>query len=70
MMLVLAIIQLLRKVIQYLQSLYHSKQEENLGGDTMPMVGNKKFPYTKTGKAKAKKEMLKIKKSKTSYGKK
>ena len=36
----------------------------------MPMVGNKKFPYTKTGKAKAKKEMLKIKKSKPVYGKK
>lgn len=36
----------------------------------MPMVGNMKFPYTKAGKAKAKKEMLKIKKSKPTYGKK
>ena len=36
----------------------------------MPMIGNKKFPYSKVGKAKAKKEMLKIKKSKTVYGKK
>ena len=36
----------------------------------MPMVGNMKFPYTTKGKAKAKKEMLKIKKSKPMYGKK
>lgn len=36
----------------------------------MPNVAGMKFPYTKAGKAKAKKEMLKIKKSKPVYGKK
>ena len=36
----------------------------------MPNVAGMKFPYSTKGKAKAKKEMLKIKKSKTVYGKK
>ena len=36
----------------------------------MPNVAGMKFPYTTKGKAKAKKEMLKIKKAKSSYGKK
>ncbi len=36
----------------------------------MPNVAGMKFAYTKAGKAKAKKEMLKIKKAKSSYGKK
>ena len=36
----------------------------------MPNVAGMKFPYSTKGKAKAKKEMLKIKKAKSSYGKK
>ena len=36
----------------------------------MPNVAGMKFPYTTKGNAKAKKEMLKIKKSKPMYGKK
>ena len=36
----------------------------------MPKVGNKKYPYTKAGKAAAKSAKSKITKSKTKSGKK